>query len=91
MSRDERLTRMENEELEEIYRLVDEVRADEIKYARAGTKASLTRMRTRLSRVSNLCKTVRKELLAIRDGRKTDEQVRSGRGGEAEEGEDSVS
>ena len=78
---EKRLERLEIESLKTIYKLVDQLRSDEIVAANRGTKISLTRMRKTASEISKQCKLLRQELLSRRnahDGR--DGKIRSGRG-----------
>jgi len=64
------LNRFDSDELRELYELIDEIRAEELRFTNTKKpirpRGCLTRMRTRLSKVSNLCKAVRHDLLETR-------------------------
>ena len=61
------LHRISSTPLQKMYELVEELRGDDISTATKHTKIGLTRMRTKLSQISKLCKEARKELLEMRD------------------------
>lgn len=65
----ENLERLDIEPLKKLYDLVEEIKSDEIVAANKGHKTAYTRMRTKLSEVSKLCKDARKEILEARDGK----------------------
>ena len=50
--------------LEELYVLVDEIKADEViaSLPKRGHKVARTRVRTKLAKVANLCKQARKDI-----------------------------
>lgn len=55
--------------LTDIYRLVEEIQADEVIAAvpeKHGCKSARTRVRTKLAKVANLCKQARKEIPPVR-------------------------
>ena len=60
--------------LHRLYELVEQARGDELSAANRGTKIALTRLRGKLAQIAKLCKTVRKELLTMRDGKKAAEK-----------------
>lgn len=81
MSERERLKRLNIESLQTLYKLVDQLRSDEIVAANRGTKISLTRMRKTASEISKQCKLLRQELLSRRNAHdRGDGKIRSGRG-----------
>lgn len=56
------LPKLELESLQDIFRMVDEIKAEEIKAAK-GVLAARTRIRVKLSSISKLCKVARRDLL----------------------------
>ena len=60
----EELPSFHNQDLDLIYRLVDEIKADEIRAAQ-GIKTARTRVRVKLSRVAGLCRAVRKSVPSV--------------------------
>lgn len=61
--------RVESSSLKKLYVVVEELRSEELTTAEKQTKAGLTRMRVKLSAITKLCKSARKELLEMRDGK----------------------
>ena len=57
----EELGSLGSDALEQIYKLLEEVKADEVQAAR-GKKVARTRVRVKLSTIANLCRQARKEI-----------------------------
>lgn len=56
------LPKLELESIQAIFRLIDEIKAEEVKAAK-GVQAARTRIRVKLSSVAKLCKIARRDLL----------------------------
>jgi hypothetical protein len=76
----DKLERLDCPALHEIYELVDKIRGDELQTAERKIKVGFTRIRTKLSKVSKLCKEARKQLLEMRDGKDREDQEGGGEG-----------
>lgn len=59
---DKALPKLELQSVQDIFRLIDEIKADEIKAA-GGVAAARTRIRVKLSSIAKLCKIARRDLL----------------------------
>lgn len=57
------LPRLELKSIEDIFRLVDEIKAEEVKAAK-GVLAARTRIRVKLSSIAKLCRIARRDLLS---------------------------
>lgn len=65
----EKIPSLGSDALEELYVIVDEIKADETIAAlteKRGHKAARTRVRTKLAKVARLCKEARKDIPPVR-------------------------
>lgn len=80
----DKIERLKCPSLQTIYELVKQIQSDDIKAAdcrergKRGGKVALTRIRVKLSKVANLCKEARKEILGMREDEGNNEMEKYG-------------